>query len=100
LGYVVSEASNTQSALAQIAEGEAVDLVFSDIVLPGGPSGFDMCATLHKENPKIAVLLTSGHASAAYRSQQDPSALVDILAKPYSLRELAFAVRRSLTAGH
>lgn len=100
LGYVVSEASNTQSALAQIAEGEAVDLVFSDIVLPGGPSGFEMCATLHKENPKIAVLLTSGHASAAYRSQQDPSALVDILAKPYSLRELAFAVRQSLTAGH
>ena len=98
LGYLVAEASNTQAALAHIASGAAVDLVFSDIILPGGPSGLDLSETLRRDNPQIAVLLTSGHSSAAYRSIDEPAAVPEILAKPYSLKDLAFAVRRCLSA--
>lgn len=98
LGYVVAEASNTQSAMAQIESGAVVDLVFSDIILPGGPSGLDMCAALRKSNPRIALLLTSGHASGVYRDTKHEMPMPEILAKPYSLRELAFAVRRCLSA--
>jgi CheY-like chemotaxis protein len=96
LGYIVSEASNTQAALAHIASGAPVDLVFSDIILPSGPSGLDLSAILRRDHPRIAVLLTSGHASAAYRGKTEATAVPDILAKPYSMRELAFAVRRRL----
>ena len=98
LGYVVAEASNTQAALAHVARGEAVDLVFSDIILPGGPSGIDLSTALRREYPGIAVLLTSGHASAAYRDAAEPADIPDVLAKPYSLKDLAFAVRRCLSA--
>lgn len=98
LGYVVAEASNTQAALAHLASGAAVDLVFSDIILPSGPSGLDLSEALRREHPQIAVLLTSGHSSAAYRSMDEPATVLEILAKPYSLKDLAFAVRRCLSA--
>ena len=98
LGYVVAEASNTQAALAHIASGAAVDLVFSDIILPRGPSGLDLIEALRWEHPQIAVLLTSGHSSAAYRSIDEPAIVPEILAKPYSLKDLAFAVQRCLSA--
>lgn len=100
LGYRVAEASNTEAALAHIASGAAVDLVFSDIILPGGPSGLDLSEALRRENSQIAVLLTSGHSSAAYRSVDESAVVPEILAKPYSLKELAFAVRRCLSAPH
>lgn len=98
LGYVVAEASNAQAALTHIASGAGVDLVFSDIILAGGPSGIELTTALRRENPRIAVLLTSGHASAAYRSDDEPKDIPEILAKPYSLKDLAFAVRRCLSA--
>ena len=98
LGYVVAEASNTAAAMAHIGRGEPVDLVFSDIILPGGPSGLEMSAMLRQRHPGIPVLLTSGHASGVYRDEQETSQTPEILAKPYSLRDLAFAVRRCLSA--
>lgn len=98
LGYVVSEASNTAAAMAHIGRGEPVDLVFSDIILPGGPSGLEMSDMLRNRHPGIPVLLTSGHASGVYRDEHEASQSPEILAKPYSLRDLAFAVRRCLSA--
>lgn len=96
LGYLVSEPSNAQAALAHVASGAPVDLVFSDIILPGGPTGIELSAMLRRDHPKIAVLLTSGHASAVYRGKEEGADVQDMLAKPYSMRDLAFAVRRRL----
>jgi CheY-like chemotaxis protein len=94
LGYHVSCVRSAAAALQLLASGEPIDLVFTDIVMPGELDGVALAQRVKVEYPDIAVLLTSGYARAA--NTLDPG--IPILRKPYQLRTLARAVREALAA--
>lgn len=96
IGYAVIEAGNADAALKQIEEGEPVDLVFSDVVMPGTRSGYDLVREVRLRYPGIATLLTSGHVSSALRGREDLVPPVPLLSKPYPLKALAEAVAKAL----
>jgi CheY-like chemotaxis protein len=96
IGYAVLEAGNAQTALEMIAAGEPVDLVFSDVVMPGRMSGFDLARRIETDYPGIPVLLTSGHVSQALRTGSGAGLSPPVLSKPYLLRDLARAVARAI----
>ena len=96
LGYAVIEATNGHDALLLLADGEPIDLVFSDIVMTGSVSGYDVAEVVSQRYPDIAVLLTSGHGSTRYIQPKAQAKLVPLLKKPYTLAVLAHAVQRVL----
>ncbi|WP_323775726.1 response regulator [Leisingera sp.] len=96
LGYAVIEAADGEAALELLQQGEPVDLVFSDVVMPGRLSGYDLALLLRRRHPGIAVLLTSGYASRGVSRQRQLTSPVELIAKPYSLQVLARAVERAL----
>jgi PAS domain S-box-containing protein len=96
IGYAVIEAGNADAALKQIESGEPVDLVFSDVIMPGARSGYDLVRHLRAAHPEIAALLTSGHVSSALREREELVPPVPFLAKPYPLKTLAIAVAEAL----
>jgi PAS domain S-box-containing protein len=92
-GYEVLEASSVEDALAVVErENGRLDLVFSDVVLPG-ESGVQLAQTLSADRPEIPVLLSSGHTDE--RSQYDAirEGELPFLPKPYTLPDLLKAVR-------
>jgi signal transduction histidine kinase len=100
LGFRVIEADSAGSALDILGRGERVDIVFSDVVMPGGLSGFDLAQWAAASNPHIHVVLTSGLAVdiPGDRSGSGPS--FTIIRKPYSDSDLirAFATNRAHAA--
>ncbi|WP_306111216.1 MULTISPECIES: hybrid sensor histidine kinase/response regulator [Roseovarius] len=97
LGYAVIEAADGETALQLLSEGEVVDLVFSDVILPGTISGYDIAETVREQYSQIAVLLTSGHVSGRRLPRHPRGRLPELLKKPYPLTVLAQAVERALS---
>ena len=64
IGYDVIEASNGVEALDIVDHGEAIDILFSDVMMPGGVSGFDVAAEAVRRRPNLRVILTSGYSEA------------------------------------
>jgi CheY-like chemotaxis protein len=86
MGYVVVLRQDAPSALTLLREGGAFDLVFSDIVMPGGMSGIELADQIAESFPKLPILLATGYSNAALA----PGALrFPVLAKPYSVQELS-----------
>ena len=96
LGYAVIAASNGQAALDLLAEGEPVDLVFSDVVMPGDISGFDLEEMISTRYSMVGVLLATGHTSQQRSHAKTGARGAEILKKPYSLAALAQAVERAI----
>lgn len=96
IGYAVLEAANGEVGWKLIQSGEPIDLVLSDVVMPGALSGYDLVRKVKADYPRIATLLTSGHVSAALRDDTEMDPSVTLLSKPYSLREMAEAVAQAL----
>jgi PAS domain S-box-containing protein len=92
LGYGVTQVENAAAALEVLAAGEQIDLVFSDIVMPGEINGVALARLVRTTYPHIRVLLTTGYAEAASAAEND----LPILRKPYRLNSLADAVRNVL----
>jgi PAS domain S-box-containing protein len=93
LGYVALEAENGAAALRMLEAGEDVQVVLSDIVMPGGVSGYDLVRWIRANAPAIKVLLTTGYAA---EETQPGAAEVAILRKPYKRADLAIALRDAL----
>lgn len=89
LGYETLEARDGQTAYRMLREGASVDLVFSDLVMPGGLNGYELAAKVEAEFPDIKVLLTSGYASDVVTGAMRGSADFEVLHKPYRLPDLA-----------
>ncbi len=89
LGYEIIVANDGDSAWRILNETENVDLVFSDIVMPGSLNGHDLASKIRVKFPKIAILLTSGYASDVITSKMRSSQQFEILHKPYHQKELA-----------
>jgi PAS domain S-box-containing protein len=92
LGYRVRCAASAGAALEILASREVIDLVFTDVVMPGEFDGLALAQRINEEYPDVAVVLTSGYAKAGDRL----AAGLPILRKPYQLQALARAVRAAL----
>ncbi len=87
LGYVPLEAPDAAAALATL-EAREVDLLFTDVILPGGQNGRDVARVARERRPNLPVLYTSGYPhDALVREGRLPPDVV-LLAKPYSPEEL------------
>jgi len=96
LGYRVTEADGAAAALAVLASGP-VDLLFSDVIMPGKMDGFALAARAVATCPGIKVLLTSGFSDANLNGNPGAAAsLPRILSKPYRKEDLARALREAL----
>lgn len=96
LGYRIFEAGNAAAAVACL-EQHHVDLVFSDVVMPGGMDGFELATRVTAQWPGTAVVLTSGFAGHR-ESERLPESLasVGLLTKPYNPAALARLIRDTL----
>ena len=92
LGYRVLSAHNGHEAL-QILSFERIDLLFSDIVMPGGISGIQLAEEARRLQPALKVLLTSGHAAAALTGKHGLPKALAVLKKPYHPHQLAASLR-------
>ena len=96
LGYRVLEAESGVSAIAALDRGAAVDLVFSDVIMPGGMSGFELARKVRELRPSQRILLTSGFAGDVARAGEDSIHGLLMLRKPYSQIELSRLIRAAL----
>ena len=94
LGYRVVRAENAAEALRHLQQGIEVDLVFSDIVMPGQMDGIALAQACQERYPDIPVLLTSGFSDAARAAD----GRFDILRKPFELSALERAIETAMNA--
>ena len=97
LGYHVVEAEKGITALEMVESSMHIDVVLSDIVMPGGMSGFDLAQRLHDVSPDLCLVLTSGFPDTAHRAAGG-TYTGRILLKPYTQQELAMVIRDALEA--
>ena len=96
LGYAVTEVSDGQKALEHLKSDADYDLLFTDVVMPGGLNGRQLAQAARLLHPNLRVLFTSGYTENAivHNGRLDPG--VHLLSKPYRKRDLADKVRRVL----
>jgi PAS domain S-box-containing protein len=97
LGYQVLEAANGKDALKILEERADVDLLFTDIIMPGGMNGRELGLEACRIYSKLKVLYCSGYAENAILHEGLLDKDVQFLSKPYTRRELAAKIRRVLT---
>jgi PAS domain S-box-containing protein len=100
LGYKVKEAEHAESALALLARDDRVDLLFTDIVMPGIMDGLDLAHAAISQRPHLKVLLTSGFPGVRGGSQRLTKCPFPLLNKPYRRDELAGTIRDVLESEH
>jgi PAS domain S-box-containing protein len=99
LGYRVVAASDGPSALAELAKPIPVDLLYTDMVMPGGMNGKQLADEARRRRPGLKVLFTSGYAENVIAESGGPDVIADILAKPYTKEQLAKKLRATLDRG-
>jgi PAS domain S-box-containing protein len=97
LGYEVVAARNGPEALDMLRNGAPCDLLFTDVIMPGGMTGPQLAAAARELRPKLPVLYTSGYTENAivHHGRVDPG--VNLLHKPYRRPELAAKIRVALS---
>jgi signal transduction histidine kinase len=91
LGFQVIRAESAAAALGALANGRSVDLVFSDVMMPGGMNGVELAREIKTRRRELPVLLTSGFGDSV-RSEAEALG-VRILPKPYGLNQLSSALK-------
>jgi PAS domain S-box-containing protein len=94
LGYFVTRVAGAQAALGALADNRPVDLVFSDVMMPGFMNGVDLAREIRRRRPNVAIVLTTGYAGAALQHADVDN--VNLLFKPYEISTLDTALRRAL----
>jgi len=93
-GYKVTVVDGPKAAL-DILDGEGrIDLLFTDLIMPGGMNGVMLARAARERQPKIKVLLTTGYAEASMERTDAGGTEFEIINKPYKRMELARRVRR------
>jgi PAS domain S-box-containing protein len=101
LGYKVLQAKDAQSALMVIESGLRIDLLFTDVVMPGPLRSTELAQRAQQVQPDIAVLFTSGYAESVIVHEGRLDAGVELLSKPYTREALGRKFRHVLaTQGH
>jgi CheY-like chemotaxis protein len=95
LGYTTIAASNPTEALAEIRRNADIDLLFTDVIMPGKTDGWQLAELVRQLRPHIKIVCTSGYSDFnAERIVANPGIL--LLEKPYRLSALAQMIRRAL----
>jgi signal transduction histidine kinase/ActR/RegA family two-component response regulator/HAMP domain-containing protein len=97
LGYGVVEAEDARSGLQILHDDDAIDLVFTDIVMPGGMDGIEMIEQARQTNPTLRALFTTGFTRAAVANNNRATGSDLLITKPYRRAELAAKLREALT---
>ncbi len=97
-GFKVAEASNAIEARELILAGLKVDLVFSDITMPGKMDGIALAQWLHEQLPGVPVVLTSGVTSSLDAAKRACLNVHAYEAKPYGYDGLVTSIRAALAA--
>ena len=97
IGYAVTHVSSPSAALGALANGRAVDIVFSDVMMPGGMSGVELAREIRRRRPELPIILATGFVEAA-RDAVDAG--LAVLAKPYQIETLAQVLRAHTPALH
>ncbi|MGM0562089.1 MAG: ATP-binding protein [Pseudomonadota bacterium] len=95
IGFETVTAENAQDALHQMEKGLSVDLVLTDMVMPGGRSGLQLAKDLRKTHPDLPIVITTGHDPGAALSP-DRAKGFEVLRKPYTRNSLAETLLRHL----
>jgi two-component system CheB/CheR fusion protein len=96
LGYQVVEAENGAAGL-QLLEEQSIDLLLTDVVMPGGVNGHELARRARQRWPQIKIVFTSGFSEARLNGELDPlPASTPLLSKPYRKEDLASAAREAL----
>jgi CheY-like chemotaxis protein len=98
LGYRVLEAADAQAAMEILRRDEKIDLLFTDIVMPGGMNGSELARSAETLRKDLKVLFTSGFPEAAFGTNGALPPGAVLLGKPYRKDELARRLRESLAA--
>ena len=93
-GYTVFAAANAAEAIAVFASGEPVDIVFTDVQMPGAMDGLMLARWVHEHHPGIHVLVASGKGDAAVSSSLIPDDA--FFSKPYPLEAVATRIQSLL----
>jgi signal transduction histidine kinase len=96
-GYKVLTAANGDIAMQMLLEGIAVDLIFTDVVMPGLIKSSDLAAWAKVQKPPVAVLFTSGHTRDIISRNHQLSPDTHLLSKPYGPEALTRMVRNVLS---
>jgi PAS domain S-box-containing protein len=89
LGYAVRWVANAEEALAEI-DADGIDLVFSDIVMPGKMDGLALAQAIRDKHPRLPILLATGYSDALRKV----SLGFQVLRKPYEIHELSQALSK------
>ena len=98
LGYTTLEAANASDALRFIDEVRAIDLLFTDVIMPGIMNGRQLVDEALKRRPGLKILFTSGYTENAIVHHGRLDSGVLLLAKPYRKSELARMIRHALAS--
>jgi CheY-like chemotaxis protein len=93
LGYDVKAATDAQEALAILRADPSIDVLFSDVVMPGGMNGAQLAVEAQRIRPDLKVLLTSGYTASALTQEHGLPEAMEVLRKPYRWEELAEKIR-------
>ncbi|KAF1705602.1 ATP-binding protein [Pseudoxanthomonas suwonensis] len=96
IGCDVVHAMSARAALGALANGRHIDLVFSDVMMPGGTSGIELAREVRRRRPGLPILLTSGFSDPV--GPQAQALDIPVLRKPYALDDLREAVHQQLGA--
>ncbi|KMO32121.1 histidine kinase [Methylobacterium aquaticum] len=95
-GYTTLLATDGRQALELLDGGDRVDLLFSDLIMPGGMNGVMLAREARRRQPRLKVLLTTGYAEASLERTDAGGTEFEIINKPYRRMELARRVRAVL----
>ncbi len=93
LGYRVHSVDNARAALERLRTDREIDLVFSDILMPGGMNGLQLADAIRRQYPAVPVLLTTGYSASAQDAVREG---VIVLQKPYDIAALERAIREAM----
>lgn len=98
LGYTVVAAANGSDALVKLRANPKIDMLFTDIVMPGGMSGWELAEWARQIRPGLPIVFSSGYALEALIDQGRAPAQSIVLTKPYRKVDLAHRLREALAA--
>jgi CheY-like chemotaxis protein len=96
LGYEVVTAADAARALEILRSDQPIDLLFSDVIIPGGTNGAQLAVTARRLRPELKVLLGSGYTAAALSFEHGLPDNLNVVGKPYQRDELATKLRLAI----
>lgn len=96
LGYRTLEADSARAALDVLSGSPEVDLLFTDIIMPGGMTGVELARAVRERFPRVKILLTSGYTARTMANGFHDIEGLELLNKPFRKRDLAARLRQVL----